>query len=146
MTEDVLVSIRGLQMNGEDQEDQMEIVMQGKYLCMDGRHYIRCEELVEGMDGTIQNLIRVDENGMEVTRRGLTNAHMVFEKDKKNITCYETPFGSLMVGIFATNVDVREGGRNLDVKVNYALDINDEHFADCAVTVNVQAKEQPSAL
>ena len=35
------------------------------------------------MDGKIQNLIKLDEHGMEVTKKGLTNVHMIFEKDNK---------------------------------------------------------------
>lgn len=139
MTEDVLVSVRGLQMEGQEDEDQIEVVTPGKYLCRNGRHYVSYEEIVEGMEGTIQNLIRVDEHGMEVTRRGLTNVHMVFEKDKKNVTCYETPFGSIMVGIFATSVHVKDSGDMIDVAVRYALDINEEYLADCTVNVNIKA-------
>ena len=99
MTEEVLVSIKGMQVLAMDDGDEVEVVTSGKYLHKNGKHYISYEEVMEGMEGTIQNLIKLDADGMEVTKRGLTNVHMVFEKDKKNVTCYETPFGNLMVGI-----------------------------------------------
>jgi len=138
MTEEVLVSIRGMQMM-TDMDDEVEVITQGKYLCKDGKHYIRYEEVCEGMDGTIQNLIKVDKNGMEVTKRGLTNVHMVFEKDKKNVTYYDTPFGNLLVGIAATNIDVKDSEKDIDVTVQYALDINYEHLADCTINMNIKA-------
>lgn len=141
MTEEVLVSIKGMQMMPQEQEDEVEVVTHGNYLQKNGKHYIRFEEAVEGMDGTIQNLIKVDENGMEVTKRGLTNVHMVFEKDKKNMTYYETPFGNLLVGIAATNVDVKSSEQNIDVTVKYALDINYEHMADCTINMNIKSKD-----
>ncbi len=141
MTEEVLVSIKGMQQITQEQEDEVEVVMQGSYLEKDGKHYIRYEEAVEGMEGTIQNLIKVDENSMEVTKRGLTNAHMVFEKDKKNMACYETPFGNLLVGIAATNVDIRRSEKNIDVTVKYALDINYEHMADYTINMNIRSKD-----
>ena len=62
MTEEVLVTIKGMQMMPEDQ-DEVEIVTSGKYLKKGNKHYITYEEVVEGMEGTIQNLIKLDENG-----------------------------------------------------------------------------------
>lgn len=141
MTEEVLVSIKGMQMLSPDQEDEVEVVTHGSYLNKNGKHYIRYEEVMEGMEGTIQNLIKVDENGMEVTKRGLTNVHMIFEKDKKNMTYYATPFGNLLVGISATSVDVKSSEKNIDVTVSYALDVNYEHMADCTINMNIKSKD-----
>ena len=141
MTEEVLVSIKGMQVLAMDDGDEVEVVTSGKYLHKNGKHYISYEEVMEGMEGTIQNLIKLDADGMEVTKRGLTNVHMVFEKDKKNVTCYETPFGNLMVGIAATNIDVKNDEKNIAVTVNYALDINYEHLADCNINMSVQSKD-----
>lgn len=140
MTEEVILSIKGMQILEQNQEDQVEMVTHGSYLHKDGKHYIRYEEVMEGMEGTIQSLIKVDENGMEVTKRGLTNVHMVFEKSKKNMTYYDTPFGNLLVGISATGVDVKTSEKNIDVVVNYALDVNYEHLADCTINMNIKSK------
>ena len=141
MTEEVFVSIKGMQMLEADFQDEVEVVTSGSYLCKDGKHYIHYEEVMEGVDGTVQNLIKVDKDGMEVTKRGLTNVHMVFQKDKKNITYYDTPFGHLVVGISATSIDVKDSEKNIDVTVNYALDINYEHLADCTINMNIKSKE-----
>ncbi len=141
MTKDVLVSIKGLQMMAAEGEDEVEVVTSGNYLQKNGKHYIRYEEVVEGMDGTIQNLIKLDGNSMEVTRKGLTSTHMIFEKNKKNETYYNTPFGSLLVGISATNIDVKDYREQIDVTIQYALDINYEHMADCTINMNIRSKE-----
>ena len=139
MTEEVLVSVKGMQMMTDDQ-DEVEIVTHGKYLKKGNKHYNTYEEVVEGMDGKIQNLIKLDEHGMEVTKKGLTNVHMIFEKDKKNMTCYSTPFGNLMVGISATNIDVNTTEENIDIEVRYILDLNYEHMADCTINLNIKSK------
>ena len=142
MTEEVLLSIKGLQMMGPEDEDETEVVTKGTYLKKGNKHYIRYEEVVEGMEGTILNLIKVDENGMEVTRKGLTNVHMVFEKEKKNMTYYDTPFGSLLIGIAATNLEIVNGEQDIDVTVQYALDVNYEHLADCSISMNIKSMNQ----
>lgn len=141
MTEEVLVSIKGMQVMPQDGADEVEVVACGSYLQKNGKHYIRYEEAVEGMEGTVKNLIKVDGNSMEVTKRGLTNVHMVFEKDKKNMTYYGTPFGDLLIGIAATEVDVRDREKDIDVTVRYALEVNYEHMADCTISMNIKSKD-----
>ena len=55
---------------------------------------------------------------MDITRRGVSNVHMMFEKNRKNVTYYYTPYGSLLIGIDAKSVDVQETENDIDVKVN----------------------------
>ena len=85
MTKDVLLRIKGLQ-SVEAEEETVEMIAPGLYFERDGKHYIKYDEAVEGTEETIQNLIKVDGSSMEVTKRGVTNAHMVFERNKKNHT------------------------------------------------------------
>lgn len=141
MTKDVLVSIKGMQVLAAQEEDEVEVITSGNYLQKDGTHYIRYEEVIEGMEGTIRNLIKLNGQSMEVTRKGITNTHMIFEKNKKNETYYNTPFGSLLVGISATSIDVKDESEQIDVTVQYALDVNYEHMADCTINMNIRPKE-----
>lgn len=146
VTREVLVSIRGMQMLADNMGEEIEVVTNGSYLCKDGKHFICYEEVVEGMDGTIHNLVKLDEHGMEVTKRGITNVHMIFQKDKKNITYYQTPFGNLQIGIAATNIDVKDSEDNMDVTVNYTLDINYEYLADCMISMKIAPREAGNLL
>mgnify|MGYP002237921444 FL=1 len=66
---------------------------------------------------------------------------MIFEENKKNLTYYATPFGNLQMGIAATKIDVKEQEKSLDISIDYALEINAEHAADCRICVNVRQKD-----
>lgn len=138
MTKDILVSIKGLQTLGEDHEEEVEMIIPGSYYKRDGMHYVKYDEVSEEMEGITRNLIKFRDNCMEVTKKGLTNTHMVFEEEKKNMTYYDTPFGNLLVGIAATSVTLKETEEQIDVKVDYALEINYEHLADCTIDVKVR--------
>lgn len=146
MTKDILVSIKGLQFLEDSGEEEIEVITAGTYFQKDGRHYIKYDEVMEGCDGKIQNLIKIKEKSMEVTKRGLSNVHMVFEENKKNVTYYDTPFGNLLVGIAATGIHVNETQDKIDVKVDYALEVNYEHLADCTISMNIQAMKKPHLL
>lgn len=141
MTKKVLLSIAGLQFLDAELTEPVEVVAAGDYYCRSGKHYVLYDEPVEGMDGRIQNTIKVGNGVLEVTKKGLTNVHMVFEKDKKNLTCYRTPFGELMVGIETEDLTVRETEENIDVEVRYALEVNYEHMADCTIQMNIKSKD-----
>ena len=47
------------------------------------------------------------------------------------MTFYSTPFGTLQMGIAATGLELQEEEDNIHLKVDYALDMNEEHVADC---------------
>lgn len=140
MTKDILVSIKGLQSLGEDQEEEMEVIIPGNYCKRGDMHYIQYDEVIEGMEGTTRNLIKIQDKCMEVTKKGLTNTHMIFEEQKKNMTYYDTPFGNLLVGIAATSVIMQESEEQIDVRVDYALEVNYEHLADCTIDMKVRPK------
>lgn len=141
MTKDVLVRISGMQFIGEE-EDQgpVEIITAGNYYEKNGRRFIRYDEVLEGTENVVRSLIKLDEHSMEVIKKGAANVHMVFEENKKTLSCYETPFGNLFIGISAAHVEILPQENQLDVKVDYALEINDEFLADCSIIINVQSK------
>jgi len=52
--------------------------------------------------------------------------------------------GSLLVGIDAYRVDVREKENEITVEVEYALEINNEHLADCHIRILANPKQNPA--
>ena len=141
MTKDVLVKISGLQFAGEEDSDSVEVITSGTYYKKNDKHYVLYEEVMEGTTDITKNVIKIGDNFMEVTRKGPASVHMVFEKDKKNVSYYYTPFGNLLIGIDAKQIQIDESEMDINVKVNYGLEINYEHVADCHITVDVKSKE-----
>ena len=69
--------------------------------------------------------------------------HYIFYNEtieKKNISYYATPFGNLQMGIAATNIDIKEQEKSLELCIDYAMEINGEHAADCRIAVSVKEK------
>lgn len=141
MTKDVLVSISGLQFAEERENEPVEIITAADYYKKNGKHYVIYDEVMEGFDGTTRNVIKLGEQSLDITKRGNTNVHMMFEKNKKNVTYYYTPYGSLLIGIDATKIDVTETESNIEVQVEYALEVNYQHMADCSIKMNIKAKD-----
>ena len=139
MTKDVLITISGMQMIDGDNSD-IEMITTGAYYMKNGKHYITYEEILEGYEGKIRNLIKIQPNSMDIIKSGLTNVHMTFEKNKKRLTCYATPMGDMMVGLNTKSILVSEQEDNLNVKVEYSLDINYQHISECSIMVDVRSR------
>ena len=136
MTRDVVISISGAQFSEGDQED-VELITTGDYFLKNGKHYIIYDEIEEDGQDVIRNTIKVLPDSIDIIKKGNVSAHMVFERNKKNLACYMTPFGELMVGIDTSDIRVEEEEQLLRVNVDYSLDINYEHVSDCSITVSV---------
>ena len=142
MKKDVLIRVRGLQMmDTEDEQEPLEIVVPGQYYYRNGSHYLRYEEMMDDTAQPTVNYIKMSSQGVEVRKQGQVNVHMVFEQGKKNMTLYSTPFGTLQMGIAATNLELMESEENLQMKADYALDMNEEHVADCYLAIQVQPRD-----
>lgn len=136
MKKDVLVAIRGLQIDESSDEDAVEILVNGRYNAKNGRHFLRFEQYEE--DGTpTKNILTFDEKAMELTRRGGTQLHMTFMDKEKTMTSYTTPFGSLMVGVSTDRISVEESDDRIHAEVNYGLEFNYEFVADCQLSVDI---------
>lgn len=150
MTKDVLVSISGKHIDIMDDplegyetgDDAIEVVTPASYYCRNGKHYIIYDEVLEGMAGTIKNKIKITgTDSLEIMKSGVTSSHMVFEKNKKNLTYYRTPYGQMLVGVNTRKMEISVDEDKIDVLVDYELDVNHEPMADCKIKMNIMSKQ-----
>lgn len=140
MTKDVLVSISGTQfMNVSENDEPIEIVTNGSYYKKNKKHYVIYDEIIDGINGTTKNTLKFDDTIFNLTRSGAINTSMIFEENKRNMTNYNTPFGTLTVGIDASSIEIDEKEEEINVNVDYAIDINYEYLADCKIALKIQA-------
>ena len=139
MTRDVLISISGMQIAEEDNHG-VKMITTGDYFLKNGSHYILYDEIQEGLDGVIKNTVKISPSGLDIIKRGSSSVHMTFEKDKKNIACYATPCGELMIGISTNAIEVIEEEDRLKVHVSYSLDINYQHVSECDIDLDIHSK------
>lgn len=146
MTKDVLISIKGLQFEGDLDAEKVETITRGEYYKKNDGHYIIYDELTEGFDEVTKSIIHIKDHELNITKRGLVNVHMVFEENKKNMTSYTTPYGNILIGIDANKVELKESEEHMKLDVSYALELNHEHFADCKIEMNIRPKERGGML
>lgn len=123
----VMISIKGMQeVYSIDDSTDVELLTEGEFYKADGKYYAVYQESdVTGMEGTTTT-VEVDDDKVSIIREGTITNQMIFIKDKKTTSYYDTQFGALTIGVLSDkiNVDIDDNGGIIDV--GYSLEINDE--------------------
>lgn len=140
MTKDVIIRICGLQAGPETDGEPIEMIVSGEYFYKNNKHYILYEEVAEGESKVTKNRIKISDGHMELNKSGVVNVNMVFEENVKNVTSYYTPYGALTMGVDGRKVDIKESEDEIDISVEYGLEMNQEFVADCTIAINIRSK------
>ena len=125
MTDNVIISIKGKQLYAESGPDEMELVTAGT-LKRDGRggYTISYEESeLTGLEGTTTRL-HIDGGRVTLLREGSINSQMVFEEGRRHLSMYETPYGSLSVGVNTRRMRSTVSESGGDLEIDYAIEID----------------------
>ena len=125
---DVIISIRGTQHSlqpGEEQgPESVELVTDGRYEYGDGASWFSYRESeITGMEGTVTTF-RLEDGKVTLTREGAVNSQMLFQKGRKNVFLYDTPFGAMTMGVDTHHLRTvaDEHGGKLDII--YSVDVD----------------------
>ena len=138
MTKDVIITVSGIQFDVNDGE-AVEVVSRGEYFFRNGKHFLVYDEIMEEEQQLTKCILKISENTVELTKQGSSNVHLQFEKNRNNVTYYNTPYGELMLGVTTHALEIREQEQSLVLKLNYSLDMNCQHLSECELTVKAEA-------
>lgn len=143
MKEKVFVKVKGLQLanqQGEEEEDIIEVINVGRYRIVNGSEYVKYDEVYEETTQKSTNTIKISDKSVEITKKGLVTAHMSFIEGEKTMTFYDTPYGSIYLGIFAQNIQIDRSEDNISIAIDYSIDMNYEKVADSHVDIEISSK------
>lgn len=104
MTKEVLIHLKGMQTTDDPHgsDEPLELITVGEYYYRNNTHYLLYEEQMEGLDEPIHNLVKIRPGHMEVRKKGPVQTNMIFETEKQNMACYQTPYGPIQMDITTT--------------------------------------------
>ena len=141
MKENVFVKVKGLQFaNGQEEEDIIEVINAGRYRIINGSEYVKYDEVYEESTQKSTNTIKISEKCVEITKKGLVTAHMSFVEGEKTMTFYDTPYGSIYLGIFAQNIQIERAEDDIRIAIDYSIDMNYEKVADSHIDIEISSK------
>lgn len=104
----------GFQSDGENideietQDDEIEVINVGTYSVVNGKEYIRYEEVYDDSQERSSSIIKIDGDSVEVTKKGVVSTKMRFTMGSKNMTYYQTPYGNMSLGIITKVLKLNE--------------------------------------
>lgn len=141
MEKDVLIKVSGVQFSEETKDPEpIEVITAGSYYSKNGKHYLRYEEIMPDEAGTTKNTVKISPDSVDILKKGTANTHMLFQKDQKTLSYYYTPFGNLEIGLNTRSIDIVEETDFLSVEVQYGLELNQQHVADCHIMIRADEK------
>lgn len=140
MDKDVFVTIKGIHTTNNDTDDT-EILIPGEYYFRNNKHFICYEEVSEPDGEKTKSVMKISNNMVELIKRGSSVSRLIFEKDKKNYSLYNTGMGDLYLCVDTSDIQMitSEDERRIDVKINYSLEINQQKVSDCEVNIVVSS-------
>lgn len=141
MTRNVVISLAGLQYATEEEEAPIEVINFGQYYKKGDKHYLLYEETDEKGTAT-KCRIKVSEKELELQKRDRSNTRLLFLPGEEYLTNYETPYGSLLVGVNTRSLELYEEDEFLRATLKYGLEINSEKTGECTLVLKVQSCEQ----
>ena len=139
MTKDVLITISGFRLDGNEEED-IELITSGQYFNKSGKDYILYEEYLQELDEATKCNIIIDDDKVNIIKHGPANVHMIFDKLKRNSSYYNTPFGNLLMGFNTTDLKIEKEEEEMRIFIKYNIDINNQHVSENDIRIKIQSK------
>ena len=124
---DVLIKIKSSQMSKEAGEEEMEFITEAKLYRRNNTTYLLYEESeFSGIPGC-RTRLRLREKDVQMKRFGEgaeAGNEIVFEKGKRNVGFYDTPFGPIEIEILTTSLSStvsEEGCGELEIDYEVSL-------------------------
>jgi uncharacterized beta-barrel protein YwiB (DUF1934 family) len=119
----VLITIRGTQLNPGGESDSLELTTEGEYVWNnDSAAFSYMESALTGLEGTRTTFL-VRQDSVTLSRAGTVTSRMVFEEGKNHRFLYETPYGSATLGLETESIRTDLGSSGGELEIRYTTDV-----------------------
>ena len=123
METNAVITLVGKQ-NIDGENDQYELTTMGRYIKKGDKYYISYEgSELTGYENTTTTL-KIQDGYVSMIRFGKSSTQMIFEKEKKYVGYYETPFGGLSVGVTTNSMTINMDENGGEVDLDYMVELN----------------------
>ena len=139
---DVVIKIVTTQNMGQNEEEPIELITDGKYSYENDSYEIDyMESSITGMEGT-RTTVKITPMEVMVNREGTFTSSTVFKKGSRNTFLYDTPYGKMTMGVNTNKIDMNFNEHGGEIEVEYVLDMDHAIFG--RNNLKMQVKEQES--
>ena len=126
MEKEVIISIKGTQDYEGQESDGVELITAGTLRREKDDYVLSYEESLDsGMKGT-RTEFQISPNRVTLVREGEVRSEMVFERGRRHLSLYETPYGSMAIRVVANKVDAQISDIGGHMDISYLIEIDQQ--------------------
>ena len=143
----VIISIKGQQAFDGTDEETVELVTEGILERDPDAGYTLSyqESEVTGMDGTLTTF-QIEKDCVTLLRVGEFTSQMVVQEGRRHMSLYETPYGSMSLGINTRRMRASIGDKGGDIEIDYNIEIDHKLAGVNFFQINVREKRPAHSL
>lgn len=126
MKQDVIISIIAKQEFQGEEPEVMELLTQGILVEEEAGFKLAYEESeMTGLEGT-STIFLITADSIVLMRQGTVNTQMVFQKNRRHISVYETLYGVMDVEVHTQHVEHSLTGDGGSIEIEYDIEVGKE--------------------
>lgn len=136
MQKKVLISIKGVQAGQED--EAIEVITTGSLYDKNDKLYVHYIDTQ--LDDTIETKtsIKIEPDKVTVDRFGAVSSRLIYEKDVKHTTYYETPMGILEMTVLTSAITFSKAENGFELVITYELLMEHQNIGPSSFFIKVK--------
>ncbi len=126
----------------DGEEFSCELTTSGQFELAENGCTIIYHETDEELTNCTTALIVEGSQRISMTRSGKYNTEMIIEKDRRHSCYYSTPYGELLMGIYAKMISNEIGENGGVLRFAYTIDFNNNPASENELHITVVEKTQ----
>lgn len=119
-------------------DEGIEVVTPGEFFEKEGSYYaIYNETEISGMEGT-KTTLKINKEKVYIIRDGTTSAKMEFEKNKQDISLYNTPYGIMELRIITRDINIKIDDNGGEIHIKYDMEMEDQEPLETSIYINIK--------
>ena len=135
MDENVVIKISGLQIV-ENTGDNVEVIAKGKHYLKKDKHYLLYEEYENEENTKTSNMIKFNNDIVEITRKGQVDGKLIFQENQKKQSLYSTPMGDLLIEVLTKEIEVSDDDDDVNLKIKYQIHVDGNKVSDNEIDIS----------
>jgi len=138
----VLISIKGLPVFSESEDEAFELMTDGEYKqSEDVSTFTYIENPFTGQDGLLTTFA-VEPDRIVLSRGDDMSSDMIFSENQKHHFLYNTPFGSVMMGIDTHSIKKNMDDNGGNIEIRYDIEVDNIAVSRNLFKINIKSLPQ----
>ena len=96
---------------------------------------------MEELNTVTKNTVKISPDKVEITKKGLIQAQMVYETGKMNVCNYTTPMGLILLGITTKDISFCVEENKLHLDIQYSLEMNGQPVSGNRLELTAESRK-----